>query len=280
MPSRLKDPVARGLWVSEFARAPGLLGGLCSLQAMAFSGFVAQPVQPDPTFHYAGAPGHVVVQPEICMTWYVATGYVKQDKSQPEQQVLKLHELISFEGSTESKADPPKVSLNEPEFVIGGPSGPAWDLKEDVEEVLSTLSTLSEVAGACEVFSLASGLHRMAKLADENAYGAMGGLEHVLDDPRLESVVSVLRSKAQGLTTPRAIMQTIWALGKLGVKGYDVQAIIAQLAQTSPPVMHQWSSKELSNTLWGLARLSESLCGLRPEGLQLAYRVPRGRHEP
>ena len=204
------------------------------------------------------------------MTWYMPSGYTHPVKPQTEHTVLKLQELIRFEGSTESKAHTPEVSLNGTESDIAGPAELAWEPKEDVGEVLSTLS---QIAGTCEVASLVSGLHRMAKLSEQDAYGAMGGLQNVLDDPRLEGVLSVFRSKAQGLTTSRAIMRTIWALGKLGVRGGDVQGIIAQLAQTSPAIMNQFSCQELSNTLWGLARLSESLHGLRPEGAQLAYLV-------
>ncbi|CAE7340561.1 unnamed protein product [Symbiodinium natans] len=238
---------------------------------MAVSDFAALAVQLDPRFRYAAAPEHIVLQPQITMTWsWMPVAYTRQDRSQPELQVLKLQELIRFEGSTESKAPLPQVSLNGTECDIAGPQELAWEQHKDVGEVLSTLSQL---AGTCEVASLVSGLHRMAKLAEQDAYGAMGGLENVLDDRRLESVLSVLRSKAQGLTTSRAIMRTIWAFGKLGVRGSDVQGIIAQLAQTSPPIMKQFSCQELSNTLWGLARLSESSCGLGPEGVQLAHVV-------
>ncbi|CAE6967842.1 unnamed protein product [Symbiodinium natans] len=231
---------------------------------MAFSGFAAQPVQLDPRFRYAAAPETIVMQPEMTMTWWMPSGYTYQDKAQTQQQVLKLQELIRFEGPTEPKADALEVSLN----VID--SDIAWEPKKDVGEVLFTLS---QIAGTCEVASLVSGLHYMAKLSEQDAYGVMGGLENVLHDPRLANVLLVFRSKAHGVTTSRAIMRAIWALGKLGVRGKEVQGIIAELAQTSLPIISQFSCQELSNTLWGLARLSESLYGLMPEGTQLAYSV-------
>ena len=211
------------------------------------------------------------MQPEITMTWsWMPAGYTNQEKPQPEQQVLKLQELIHFKNSTEPKADTPEVSANGTAGDIAGPGELAWEAKQDVGEVLTTLS---QIAGTCDGASLVSGLHRMAKLSENDAYGAMRGLEIVLGDPRLARALSVLRSKAQELKTARPIMRTIWALGKLGVRGEDVHGIIAQLAQTAPPIMNQFSCQELSNTLWGLARLSESLFELRPEGTQLAYWV-------
>ncbi|CAE7578589.1 unnamed protein product [Symbiodinium sp. CCMP2456] len=99
------------------------------------------------------------------------------------------------------------------------------------------------------------------------------GLDNLLNDPRLAKVLSALRSKAYELTYSRAIMRTVWAVGKLGLKGRDVQGIIAVLAETSQPILTQFSCQELSNTLWGLARLSESMQGLKPEGIRLAYAV-------
>ena len=235
---------------------------------MDFSDFVAHPVQLDPRFRCAVAPEHFIMQPAAAMTWWMPPGYTNPEKSQMQQ--LKLLELLCLEGSKESSAGTPEVSRNQGTEGDIGPTEQAWEAHKDMAEALSTLS---QIAGTCEVSSLVSGLHCMAKLSDKAAYGAMGGLENVLIDQRLAQVLSVLRSKAQGITTSRVIMRTIWAFGKLGVRGNDVQGIIAQLLQASKPIMRQFTCQELSNTLWGLASLSESLYMLQPEGTQLAYLV-------
>jgi len=208
-----------------------------------------------------------------------------QAPAPPQQQVLKLQELLRFENSLEiwqPKADAsqqvwlqPNSNLADvsPQIENGqiGVPEQVWEAAEDVEEILS--STVVQNAEQCAAAGLVSCLHTIAKLTENDAYGAIGGLDNLLTDPRLAKVLSALRSKAYELTYSRAIMRTVWAVGKLGLKGRDVQGIIAVLAETSQPILTQFSCQELSNTLWGLARLSESMQGLKPEGIRLAYTV-------
>ncbi|CAE7033363.1 unnamed protein product [Symbiodinium sp. CCMP2592] len=197
-------------------------------------------------------------------SWWMPTDCANQAPAPPQQQVLKLQELLRFENSLElwqPKADASQqvwlqassnladVSPQIENGQIGVPEQ-AWEAAEDVEEILS--STVVQNAEQCAW------------------KGEAGWLEqrHFLGLPS-----SILGSKAYELTYSRAIMRTVWAVGKLGLKGRDVQGIIAVLAETSQPILTQFSCQELSNTLWGLARLSESMQGLKPEGIRLAYTV-------
>ncbi|CAJ1399595.1 unnamed protein product [Effrenium voratum] len=113
----------------------------------------------------------------------------------------------------------------------------------------------------------------MAKLSDGDAFGPVEGLETLACDPRLVGLLMELRQRAQELTTSRSMMRVVWALGKLSLKGKEVQAIIGHIALLAPPRLSQFSSQELSNMLWGLARMNDGVKLQVQEAIPLAYAV-------
>mmetsp|Transcript_41410 Transcript_41410/g.96234 ORF Transcript_41410/g.96234 Transcript_41410/m.96234 type:complete len:614 (+) Transcript_41410:31-1872(+) len=259
---------------------------------MQLSNYGTHPCLPDPRFAYSGCAlpqqsQHAPMQtePQLLMVpsvWMTA-GLHQATPTPHGQQVLKLQELLRFDPNAfnlwQPKADatqqvwPQQSSQTDAdtgqESTPGGPSELVWENAEDVEEILSAVAKNAEYCGGV---GLVSCLHTIAKLSENDAFGSIGGLEALVNDWRLASVLSSLRSKAHELSTSRTIMRAVWAFGKLGLKGKDVQGIIAQLVRNAPPILDQFSCQELSNTLWGLARLSESMHGLQ-EGITLAYAV-------
>eukprot|EP00931_Biecheleriopsis_adriatica_P059960 TRINITY_DN35964_c0_g1_i1.p1 TRINITY_DN35964_c0_g1~~TRINITY_DN35964_c0_g1_i1.p1 ORF type:complete len:665 (+),score=124.16 TRINITY_DN35964_c0_g1_i1:90-2084(+) len=136
------------------------------------------------------------------------------------------------------------------------PASEAWwlDSAEDVETVLA------HVARAAEQLSgsgLVSSLHLIAKLSDANSFGSVQGLQGLLQDIRFVRLVARLRANRQEIDAPRSIMRVMWALGKVGARSQDVDAIIQHVSQVAKPQLHCFSSQELSNVLWAVAKLGD-----------------------
>jgi len=95
-------------------------------------------------------------------------------------------------------------------------------------------------------------------------------------DKRLLALIWRLRQRAQGLQKGRVISRAIWGLGKVGAAGEDVAHLLTKLSETTtanPALLEGCSSQELSNTLWGLARLGSSDSRCRCHAERLALRI-------
>jgi len=77
----------------------------------------------------------------------------------------------------------------------------------------------------------------------------------VARDPRLMIVVRRLEQLMGTISLPRDYMNIFWSLGKVGVTCQSVDPILFQAVKAFPAMINKFTSMELSNTLWGLARL-------------------------
>eukprot|EP00928_Gymnodinium_smaydae_P025269 TRINITY_DN20186_c0_g1_i1.p1 TRINITY_DN20186_c0_g1~~TRINITY_DN20186_c0_g1_i1.p1 ORF type:complete len:752 (-),score=198.40 TRINITY_DN20186_c0_g1_i1:81-2336(-) len=100
------------------------------------------------------------------------------------------------------------------------------------------------------VARVVSALHAVAKGAGEAEGGSYLG-----QDAQLLSLLSQVRAQASLLDTPALVMRTVWSLGKIGVWNADVKAIILQICGISKPLLPRFSPVEVSNVIWGLARI-------------------------
>ena len=55
----------------------------------------------------------------------------------------------------------------------------------------------------------------------------------------------------------RNMMRVMWALAKVGLKNDEVEAVLGYIAKAAPSRLHLFSSQELSDIVWGLARYWE-----------------------
>lgn len=140
---------------------------------------------------------------------------------------------------------------------------PSWfDEVADVEEALQMAW---KFLGQMSTSDLVSVVRLVAKLADAEAWGNMEGFPALQSDARLLGLMSRIRMNSCQLEAPRKIMNVMWAVGKIGLKSDDVegifQSIFQSISRLAPSRLHQFSSQELSNVLWGLAKY----CEMRPE---------------
>eukprot|EP00931_Biecheleriopsis_adriatica_P073837 TRINITY_DN4804_c0_g2_i1.p1 TRINITY_DN4804_c0_g2~~TRINITY_DN4804_c0_g2_i1.p1 ORF type:complete len:595 (+),score=103.46 TRINITY_DN4804_c0_g2_i1:56-1786(+) len=132
----------------------------------------------------------------------------------------------------------------------------AWWL-DDAADIETVLTPLPANLGQLSATGLVSTLHAIAKLSEVDAFGNVQGMQGLLLDVRFKQLVTRLQEVRHEVETPRAIMRLMWALAKVGVKGGDVSCIISHVADVTPQKLLAFSPQELSNVLWGLARLNE-----------------------
>ena len=210
----------------------------------------------------------------------------------PQQQILKLQELLHFESQWQMGGPMGPSSTTQPlpsqcfhtEMSMPQMSGPnpqsaarhgendefnpgdPWPEIEDVNEILNlAMAKLPYLAAS----QLVSCIHSVAKLCEQDASPP----NDFSMDPRIKAILESLRMKAKELAAPRSMMRVVWALGKLGVKGTDVEGIISEFGTLAPPRLAHFSPQELSNMLWGLARMAET--SKSQHGVTLAHAVMR-----
>ena len=76
-------------------------------------------------------------------------------------------------------------------------------------------------------------------------------------DARLLGLFSRIQMRMCELESPRNMMRVIWAVAKVGLKNDEVEAAFTYIANVTPSRLHLFSSQELSNILWGLAKYCE-----------------------
>ena len=97
----------------------------------------------------------------------------------------------------------------------------------------------------------------VAKLAEAKAWGNIAGLAALQVDARLLGLISRIQMRMRELESPRNMMRVIWAVAKVGLKNDEVEAVFTYIANVTPSRLHLFSSQELSNILWGLAKYCE-----------------------
>lgn len=131
---------------------------------------------------------------------------------------------------------------------IGGTS-----LRARLEAAGSTEEVLCvalEHLGELDVYTAVSALYFAVKHGGENPPPGLSTWRS------FTSVLGCLCPRLQQLQWPRSIARLLWALGKVEGTGDDADAVILHASCAVPPLVRQFSSQELSNSLWGLARLA------------------------
>ena len=191
----------------------------------------------------------------------------------PQQhQTLKLHDLLQLEAQrTQENQQFGEVRYGQEndDLMPGDLGADPWPEFDNIEDLLgSAMTKLPSQAS-----QLVSCIHSAAKLCDSEDSGAGPG--DVSGDPRIKAVLGPLRAKSKELTSPRSMMKVVWALGKLGLHGGEVEGIVADFAAAAPPRLSQFSPQELSNMLWGLARITDSAKRQLTDAAVLAHAVMR-----
>lgn len=193
-----------------------------------------------------------------------------QTSPNPQQhQTLKLQELLQFEAQrTQENRQFGEVRYGQEndDLVPGDLGTDPWPEFNNIEDLLS----LAMTKPPSQASQLVSCIHSVAKLCDSEA-----GPGDVSGDPRIKAVLGSLRAKSKELTAPRSMMKVVWALGKLGLHGGEVEGIVADFAAAAPPRLSQFSPQELSNMLWGLARITDSAKRQVTDAAVLAHAVMR-----
>eukprot|EP00928_Gymnodinium_smaydae_P084496 TRINITY_DN6776_c0_g1_i1.p1 TRINITY_DN6776_c0_g1~~TRINITY_DN6776_c0_g1_i1.p1 ORF type:complete len:742 (-),score=186.19 TRINITY_DN6776_c0_g1_i1:203-2428(-) len=122
-------------------------------------------------------------------------------------------------------------------------------------------------------------LYALAKQVDKDGPCAANTASSSTD--RFE-LVARIRAQAEQLDSPQLFVRIAWAMGKLSIWNADAQEIVQRMCVAAPRHLKRFSSCELSNILWGLARIccssnggvgassGEERCGSSVRGLILA----------
>jgi len=141
-----------------------------------------------------------------------------------------------------------------------------WDGACNAEQLLK--ATYSAI-GQLSLGNIVDALHAMGKCIENDSVV-------LARDTRLLELVSRLQSRARGLNKPRLIARALWGLGKVGAQGKDISAILLQLAGTvsaNSGLLGTCTSQELTNMLWGLARLGSADPGCRCHAERIVHRL-------
>ncbi|CAE8646027.1 unnamed protein product [Polarella glacialis] len=115
-------------------------------------------------------------------------------------------------------------------------------------QVLARLSPETTVAA----------LHLAARHAPATATGAAS--------PHLAAILAHLRRLLPRLRQSRCLSRLAWTLGKLEVRTPDVEAAVCHICAVAPQSLQKFTSQDLTNTLWGLARLFPAATDRRGRG--------------
>eukprot|EP00438_Fugacium_kawagutii_P000511 Skav217672 [mRNA] locus=scaffold2919:300420:302213:+ [translate_table: standard] len=205
-------------------------------------------------------------------------------------QTLKLQELLRFgneanreanrrnaENIRENAKDAKEIQISNAQIqrtteIQCNDSVDPFAENDDANEILTVaianLSGLSASQVVCCIYGV-------AKLCDSEK-----DMSFQPQDPRIKVILRSLSSRAQEVTAPRLMMRVLWALGKLsggqGLQGGDeVENIIAHFGASAPKRLAQFSPQELSNMLWGLARINDGNKVLSKDSVLLAHAVMR-----
>lgn len=151
-------------------------------------------------------------------------------------------------------------------------------LTDKAKSVDDVLKAIEDAKSASEVFDLTSAIcsqlssiqavaavHQLAKLFEPESQPSHPPYS-LSTDARYRALVKRLAATASSLDSPRLMMRVLWALGKVGAFGPDVDAVVVCIAALAPQHFKQFTPQDLSNTLWGLARLASTPEGLEPSG--------------
>lgn len=132
------------------------------------------------------------------------------------------------------------------------------------DEDLRRLLRMEVAQSSEEVMEVA--LQALSRLSPETALAALHlaarqlpadgpGCRDVTSSPALVKLLGHVRRLLPRLRRARVLARLAWTLGKLEVHNPDVDAALAHVCNLAPAVLHRCSPQDLTNALWGLARL-------------------------
>jgi len=122
-----------------------------------------------------------------------------------------------------------------------------------INEILEVVVKLGE---HIKFPQLLMAVHNIAKFVDKLPVQGQGFLSN---DARLRFLVSrMAREIDNGLHAPRLVARMIWSLGKVGFSDLLVTDLLKRASRLAAGWLSRFTTQELSNTLWGLARIG---CG-------------------
>lgn len=159
---------------------------------------------------------------------------------------------------------------------VSASEGSTW--LEGCTTVAEVLQYFTDSRGELGITDLITALHLVAKCSENSDnLSTRFAAPAILSEPQFMELIEDLSRVICELNNTRGVARTLWSLGKLGAHGRHVESIVKQVVEVAPPLLAQCSSQELSNMLWGLARLGtgpDQCCFLlRPQAVKLALKV-------
>eukprot|EP00927_Polykrikos_kofoidii_P028311 TRINITY_DN24741_c0_g1_i1.p1 TRINITY_DN24741_c0_g1~~TRINITY_DN24741_c0_g1_i1.p1 ORF type:complete len:702 (+),score=122.90 TRINITY_DN24741_c0_g1_i1:50-2107(+) len=133
-----------------------------------------------------------------------------------------------------------------------------------LESASSATEVLHRARGRSEALEAAGAVTALYLAAKRcNARGPPADLAQSADCVALQTIVV---QAIQQLRKSKSLVRLAWALGKLGVsEGEVATAVVLHAANVLPSMLKTLSVQELSNCLWGIARLATSACDSSPQ---------------
>lgn len=150
--------------------------------------------------------------------------------------------------STNAATNAASATVPEIEFELVG-------FLRKARSVADVLETCAQLISELSANELIAGLHVIAKMTE--ADHATGNIKAWVKDPRFEAVVSELTRRFCEVDNPRYVMRSLWALGKVGASVRMVDGIVTKFLVMAPRMLKHFTTMEMSNSLWGIARFSK-----------------------
>lgn len=141
------------------------------------------------------------------------------------------------------------------------------DALMDIEGARSISEVLDATSQICSQLSgrqVAAALYQIAKCFESEPQTPASCT--LPCDPRYGALVTRLSETAGLPDIPRLMMRSLWALGKVGACGPDVDSIVSYLATVGAHCFKDSTTQDLSNALWGLAKLASAPDGVASRG--------------
>jgi len=150
-------------------------------------------------------------------------------------------------GGRRRRGNPPLHSISLPSNADeSAQSAGACLAPTSADEVLRS----AESDADCDVFSLVSTFHLAAKLAGAEPQPVLA--------QRARRLFAYGCAYISSLQDPSLLARLLWSLGRLEVKGSEVALLVEHFAHVTRNSVENFSVKDLSSSLWGLARLFQA----------------------
>ena len=132
------------------------------------------------------------------------------------------------------------------------PSNKMWALFQAAGNTQTVLKMACQNLSALDASDASSAIYFAVKHCGGNSSAAT----QLATSPHFACIMGYLSSQLENLQQPRSLVQLLWALGKLGMQGADVDAVMLHASKVLPRLLPQCCAQELTNSLWGLSKLT------------------------